>query len=112
MKKVPFPLHVSNITVFLIGGQSWLNFEVQKSLSLEEHVKASAVNRPPTAAEQELWRSSRSDGLRAKFVRPGFPSRGDGALFHWWATTVGLAQKIHTKSRGVRNGQGRSRHFG
>lgn len=79
------------------------------SLSLREHLKAAAVNRPRrAAAEQEPWRSSRSDRLRAKFVRPGFPSRVNGALFHWWTTTVAFAWKFHAESRGVRNVQTRS----
>lgn len=33
--------------------------------------------------EQEPRRSSTNGALAAKFVRPGFPSRSDGALFHW-----------------------------
>lgn len=33
--------------------------------------------------EQEPGRSTTSGALSAKFVRPGFPSRSDGALFHW-----------------------------
>lgn len=33
--------------------------------------------------EQEPGGSSTSGAQSAKFVRPGFPSRRDGALFHW-----------------------------
>lgn len=55
---------------------------------------------PAHSVEQEPGRSSTSGALSAKFVRPGFPSRSDGALFHWRPRkpSVPLRNRLNTEA--------------
>lgn len=62
------------------------------------HVNAASFSRSAAAAAAEREprrRSSWSVALREKFVRPGFPSRRHGALFHWGALTTVVSALTH-----------------
>lgn len=92
---------------------SWINFGRDKSELQGGTWRQQPLTAPTHCCrgEQELWRSSRSDRLWAKFVRPGFALRVDGSFVSLMNNKRRCRLKFAPKSTGVRSGQARSWHF-